>query len=325
MDNQKIILCLLFTIVIFYYIQLDRHNHIQLNKNVINNNNRGHVKPEHLLYDVLQQFSSGDKITLSGKCSVNLYSKYIIDVNTKQQFTKLLNNIFSSIYGLTHRLFQVQELNNIYEQLDSSNNKRYVVDATLNSVSNYYTARVILDIVIINNEIFVNYINVNDASNNNIIDRYDVVFQDQGILFNHNNFSSNIRALLDTEYQKNNKLISVNSASLDSKNYNLENVMSLHSVLKKYLPSTLSSESEKNLQMKGLDGQLEMYFPPTVTTAKSPQFCDKYLNGWTSNSVKIPGSESCIFDQTNTQTEYNQPYMGPGLFFNRSSMPKQGY
>ena len=160
-------------------------------------------------------------------------------------------------------------------------------------------SRVILDIVIINNEILVNYINVNDASNNNIIDKYDVVFQDQGILFNHNNFSSNIRALLDTEYQKNNKLISVNSASLDSKNYNLENVMSLHSVLKKYLPSTLSSESEKNLQMKGLDGQLEMYFPPTITTAKSPQFCDKYLNGWTSNAVNIPGSESCIFDHKN--------------------------
>ena len=32
-----------------------------------------------------------------------------------------------------------------------------------------------------------------------------------------------------------------------------------------------------------------------------------------------------IFDHKNTQTEYNQPYMGPGLFFNRSSMPKQGY
>jgi len=285
----------------------------------------GHVKPEHLLYDVLKQFSSGDKVSLTGQCNVNLYSKHIIDVNMKQKFTKLLNEIFSSVYGITHRLFQVQELNNIYEQVDSSNNKRYVVDTTLNSVSNYYTARVMLDIVVINNEVLINYININDASNNNIIDRFDVVYDNQGILFNHNNFTSNIRALLDTEYKKKHKLIGVNSAQLDSKNYNLENVLSLNSLLKRYMPSTLSSESEKNLKMKGLDGQLEMYFPPSITNVKSPQFCNKYLNGWTSNAVNIPGSESCVFDHTNTETEYNQPYMAPGQFFNRSSYPKQGY
>ena len=46
----------------------------------------------------------------------------------------------------------------------------------------------------------VNYININNASNNNILDRYDVVYQDQGILFSHSNLSSNIR-VLDTEYK----------------------------------------------------------------------------------------------------------------------------
>tara|TARA_Y100000389_G_scaffold188824_2_gene211830 strand:+ start:407 stop:1372 length:966 start_codon:yes stop_codon:yes gene_type:complete len=321
MDEQTILLFFILIGLIYYYLRLNREhrpiNHVK--------DESGHVKPEHLLYDVLKQFSSGDKISLEGQCQVNLYSKHIINVDMKQKFKKLLNQIFSSVYGITHHLFQVQELNNIYEQVDSSNNKRYVVDATLNSVSNYYTARVILDIVVINGEVMVNYINVNDASNNNIIDRYDVVFQDQGILFNHNNFSSNIRSLLDTEYKKNNRLISLESKRLDSKNYNLENVLSLNSLLKRYLPSTLSSESEKNLRMKGLDGQFESYLPPSITTAKSPQFCNKYLNGWTSNSVNIPGDESCVFDHTNTETEYNQPYMAPGQFFNRSSYPKQGF
>jgi hypothetical protein len=321
MDEQPILL--FFTVIglIYYYLRLNReHRPIKHGKD-----ESGHVKPEHLLYDVLKQFSSGDKISLEGQCQVNLYSKHIINVDMKQKFTKLLNQIFSSVYGITHRLFQVQELNNIFEQVDSSNNKRYVVDATLNSVSNYYTARVILDIVVINGEVMVNYINVNNASNNNIIDRYDVVFQDQGILFNHNNFSSNIKSLLDTEYKKNNRLILLESKRLDSKNYNLENVVSLNSLLKRYLPSTLSSESEKNLRMKGLDGQLESYFPPSITTVKSPQFCNKYLNGWTTNSVNIPGDESCVFDHNNTETEYNQPYMGPGQFFNRSSYPKQDF
>ena len=321
MDNQTLIVFFILVGLIFYYIHLNRE--IPIKQHSVDQS--GHVKPEHLLYDVLKQFSSGDKIYLSGACTVNLYSKHIIDVTMKQKFTKLLNEIFSSVYGITHRLFQVQELNNIYEQIDAFNNKRYVVDATLNSVSNYYTARVILDIVVINNEVMVNYVNINDASNNNIMDRFDVVYNNQGILFNHNNFSENIRSLLDTEYKKNHKLISVNSSQLDSKNYDLENVLSLNSLLKRYLPSTLSSESEKDLQMKGLDGQLEMYLPPSITTAKSPQFCNKYLNGWTSNAVNIPGDEHCVFDHNTTETEYNQPYMAPGQFFNRSSFPKQGF
>ena len=321
MDNQTLIVFFILVGLIFYYIHLNRE--IPTKQHSVDQS--GHVKPEHLLYDVLKQFSSGDKIYLSGACTVNLYSKHIIDVTMKQKFTKLLNEIFSSVYGITHRLFQVQELNNIYEQIDAFNNKRYVVDATLNSVSNYYTARVILDIVVINNEVMVNYVNINDASNNNIMDRFDVVYNNQGILFNHNNFSENIRALLDTEYKKNHKLIAVNSSQLDSKNYDLENVLSLNSLLKRYLPSTLSSESEKDLQMKGLDGQLEMYLPPSITTAKSPQFCNKYLNGWTSNAVNIPGDEHCVFDHNTTETEYNQPYMAPGQFFNRSSFPKQGF
>lgn len=281
-----------------------------------------HVKPSHLLYDLLRKFSSGDKLYLAGKCNVNLYSKYIINVDQKQKFTKLINHIFQNMYRISNTLYKVQELNNIYEQVDGFGNKRYIIDATVNSIANYYSVRILLDIVIINDEIYVNYLNINDASNNNIIDKYDIVYQDQGILLNHNNFTSNVRALLDQEYKKRNQLIAVNSANLDSKNYNLNNVLSLNSLLKSYLPSTLSKASEKNIEMKGLVGQLESYFPSDLPSVKSPQYCNKYMNGWATDTVGKPGGESCVFDHNNTETEYNQPYMGPGLFFNRSSYPK---
>ena len=314
----------LLPVIVFFILLLVLFNYGKLTKGPSTQpieDKSGHVKPAHLLYDTLRQFSSGDKLYLSGKCQVNLYTKYIINVDMKQKFTKILNHIFQSMYRISHRIYQVQELNNIYEQIDQHNNKRYIIDATLNSVSNFYTVRVLLDIVIINNEIFVNYLNINDASNNNIVDKYDIVYQDQGILLNHNNFTSNIRSLLDTEYIKRNKLIAIDTANLDSKNYDLTNVLSLNSMLKSYLPSTLSRESEKNLTMKGLTGQLEQYFPSDQSNVKSPQFCNKYLNGWKTDSVGTVGGESCVFDHNNTETEYNQPYMGPGLFFNRSSMP----
>ena len=98
MDDQTVIVFFILVGLIFYYTQLNRVD-IPVKQHDIDDS--GHVKPEHLLYDVLKQFSSGDKISLGGKCNVNLYSKHIIDVNMKQKFTRLLNQIFASVYGIT--------------------------------------------------------------------------------------------------------------------------------------------------------------------------------------------------------------------------------
>jgi len=280
-----------------------------------------HVKPEHLLYDVLQKYSSGDKIVLKGKCQVELYTKYTIDVDLKQKFTKILNGVFKSVYGLTNRLFTVQELNNIYEEIDSAGNKRWIIDATLHSVNNFYTVRVVTDVVSYNGDVYVNYVNVNTASNNNIINRYDTKFEGRPILLNIDNFTTNIRSLLDTHYQRSYNVIGITDSSLDRRNYDLTNVFSLNSLLKMYLPANLSPESEKDFSRAGIDGYLEMYFPPDLTTIKSPQFCNKYMNGWNKQSVDLSGTESCVFDHRTTTTEFNQPINNPGLFFDRSSYP----
>ena len=39
------------------------------------------------------------------------------------------------------------------------------------------------------------------SSNNNILNRYDIVFNDQGILLDQNNFTSNVSSILDTKYK----------------------------------------------------------------------------------------------------------------------------
>ena len=79
MDNQTLIVFFILVGLIFYYIHLNR----EIPTNQYSVDQSGHVKPEHLLYDVLKQFSSGDKVNLSGACTVNLYSKHIIDVTQK--------------------------------------------------------------------------------------------------------------------------------------------------------------------------------------------------------------------------------------------------
>ena len=114
-----------------------------------------HSKPKHVLHNVLQEFSKGDKVTLKGNCKVNLYTRHTTTVDMKDKFTKLINEILKSIYGLIISIYDIQELNNIYEKIDESNNKRYIVDATINSKNNYYTVNIVVDVVILKGEVLV--------------------------------------------------------------------------------------------------------------------------------------------------------------------------
>lgn len=320
--NKSVIIVSVIGVIIFMLYQNGKlssditDEELQKLSVVAHGDTSGHVKPKHLLYDVLQKYSNGDKMSLQGACKVNLHTKDIIDVDLKVEAKKVLNHIFKKIYKITHNLFEVQELNNIYEQMDSVGNKRYIMDATLHSVSNYYTVKVIVDVVMFRGDVYINYVNVNEASNNNIINRYDMINYNQGILQNHNNFTENIRKLLDTHYKKNYKVIGVEDSTI---NYDLNKVLSLKSMINMYYPSTVSSESRDNLSSKGLKDYLEMYFPPNMNEVESPQFCNKYSNDWSSRGILFKGNENCVFNHNTTSTEYNQPYNAPGLFFKRSS------
>lgn len=271
-----------------------------------------HSKPKHVLHNVLQEFSKGDKVTLKGDCRVNLYTRNTITVDMKDRFTKLINEILKSIYGLTHHIYDVQEFNNIYEKLDESNNARYIVDATINSKNNYYTVNIVIDVVILNGEVLVNAVIPKQSSNNNILNRYDIVFNDQGILLDQNNFTSNVSSLLDSKYKETHKLIEVDTNRLDDTNYPLDNVLSLTSMLNSYYPATASKGTIDNFKEKGIDGLLERYFPSDLVTIESPQYCNQVTSG-----------SDCIFNHNSNISEFTQPYMAPGLFFDRSSFPKQ--
>ena len=268
-----------------------------------------HAKPNHILRDIFKNFSSGDKINLIGDCSVNLYTRNTITADQKLQFIKLIKQILQSVYGLTNQVYEVQELNNIYEQIDSTQNGRYIIDATINSINNYYSVKIIVDVVLLNGEVLVNSVSTNGASNNNIINRFDMVYQDLGILVEHNTFSENISSILNNRYRQQHKVIDVDIKNKESKNYQLENVLSLTSLVNMYYPAKASNETIDNFTMKGVGGLLEQYFPPRLSTIESPQYCDRY------------SGEECTFQQAATSTEYTQPYMAPGLFFDRSSFP----
>ena len=265
-----------------------------------------HSKPKHVLNSVLSEFSRGDKISLTGNCNVRIYTRNTVTMDMKSKFKNLINEIFKSVYGITDHIYELQELNNVYEKTDTLGNKRYILDATIISKNNYYTVNIVVDFVVLNGEILVNSVNTNYASNNNIVNRFDVVFNEQGILLDRNNFKENVGALLDNKYREQHKVIAVDASKMDVKNYELDNVLSLTSLLNKYYPATTSNSTIKNLESKGMDGLTEQYFPPDLQTIESQQYCS---------------GGSCVFRHNSSSSEYTQPYMAPGLFYDRSSYP----
>jgi hypothetical protein len=296
------LLIIIFFILVGYLI-MDKINTKEIK---IINDKPTHSKPKHVLNTVLNDFSRGDKISLTGECNIRLYTRNTITVDMKSKFKNLINKIFMSVYGLTDHIYELQELNNIYEKTDTLGNKRYILDATIISKNNYYTVNVVVDFVVLNGEILVNSVNTNYASNNNIMNRFDVVFNEQGILLDRDNFKENVGALLDNKYREQHKVIAVDASKMDIKNYELDNVLSLTSLLNRYYPATTSKGAIKNLESKGMSGLTEKYFPPDLQTIESQQYC--------------PGG-SCVFRHNSSLSEYTQPYMAPGLFYDRSSYP----
>ena len=57
MDTETVVIFLILLGSIYYFIQLNRQHVTPPVRD-----ESGHVKPEHLLYDVMKQFSSGDKV-----------------------------------------------------------------------------------------------------------------------------------------------------------------------------------------------------------------------------------------------------------------------
>ena len=75
------------------------------------------------------------------------------------------------------------------------------------------------------------------------------------------------------KYREQHKVIAVDASKMDVKNYELDNVLSLTSLLNKYYPATTSNGTIKNLESKGMDGLTEQYFPPDLQTIESQQYC----------------------------------------------------
>ena len=94
------------------------------------------------------------------------------------------------------------------------NNFAYSTD-----IKNFYEIRILIDFVIIKNDIYLNYIGEDFASNDNIINRYDYTMTNTGYLENRNQIKNNMKQIVDGYYRKYYNIIGYDSPPLDYGHY----------------------------------------------------------------------------------------------------------
>jgi hypothetical protein len=205
-----------------------------------------------------------------------------------------MKDLINTIQQISKNDYYIKQIENVYAMISQDNNQRYFVDFFIYDVKHFYTIRVISDIVIIDDEIYINYMNLQTGSNPTILNKYDVKFNDTGILFDGNMFKENIDQLFDSFYRQSFDVIGVNKTSLEYTNKDLTSVVSLNSLKNMYFPETISVDTIKEYQNKDLSGYIERFLPSDQKNMHSPMFFNKY----------------------STKPEYNEPWQGPGLYDN---------
>ena len=323
MDNLQVLLGVVILIVIFYQLQMNGKildtNHVDPPPESRNTTNIGFVKPEHRLLKIFNTLSSGSKIQLQGICNKFIYNKNTIDTSVNNRLTAIVKELINSINKISKNDYYMKHIENVYAQIACDRNQRYFIDFFIYDVKHYYTIRLIADIVIVDNEIYINYMNIQTGSNSTILNHYDVRFNDTGILFDGNMFKENITDLFDSYYRSSFKVIGISRSSLDYSREDLTSVLSMNSLRNMYFPASVSPNSVKQLENKDLSGYLEMYLPSNQIDIKSPMFCDKYKIEWDRYGVPNQNDtqdKECYVNQDSTITKYNKPWNPPGLLNN---------
>jgi hypothetical protein len=263
----------------------------------------GFVKPQHRLYKIFSKISSGSKIKLHGKCIKYIYNKNTINSDVKANIINILTKMINTIKYISNQDYHIKNIENVYCLV--GRNQRYIIDFFLYDVRNYYSIRIVADLLMIDDTLYINYVNTQNGSNPILLNNYDVKFNSSGILFDSDMFHENIEDLLNKYYSDNFNIINVdNDSSLEYTTNDLSKVYSMNTLVNLYFPSTLSETTLEDYNNKALLSLNENFLPPNQTTINSTQICN---------------TRDCIMKNTSTQKIINTPYDAPTVIYERAS------
>lgn len=280
---------------------------------VENPSNIGFVKPEHRLLKIFDSISSSDKVKPDGTCQRFSFTKHSIETNIEEYIKKVLQDMIQSLNVISTAEYYLKEIENVYIMMNQKNEKRFIVDFFVYDVQNYYSIRLLTDIVVINDELYLNYLNVYAGSNQLLLNKYDVKHNRTGVLFDANMFSDNIDHLFDNYYESDFKLLKPTD--------DLSSVFQVNALKNSFFPASISTKSLEEFHKKDLSSYLEMYLPENQNTIKSPVFCNKYSLEWDNKGIfkqKEINKNDCYFHNEQAISKINEPYFSPGVITKRT-------
>lgn len=237
----------------------------------------------------LEKIANSEKVTLENVTERFIMNRDIIDkeleMKTIDMLTKIINNI-----GFIDN-YHIQEIDSMFVMKDDKKNFRNIIMFTMYDTYNYYTMKLMIDIVYLDNVYIINYININPSSVNNIMNQYDMVWNNQGILSNYNMFDENIDVRMDQYYKDNFKLINI-----DPVYFHDTQVVNAFTI------------KEHTLH----------YYPANVPLTDSPMFCNHSSPSWNKDSLlDVPRSGDCVATLTASTPYPNYPYNSPASIKSR--------
>lgn len=279
-------------IVLYYFYTINENNKtIEITSMV------GELKDEddivlskkNKLTKLFNDISSADKVSLknvTGKWSMN---KDTMDVQLNSKITDIIKLIISKIGGLSNKEYYIKKIDNLFVLKDDDGNYRCILNCFIYDIKGYYTNKLVMDIVSIDGIIYLNFIDIDESSFNNILNTYDIRWESQGILADYDTFDENVQVMLDNYYNSKYKILYIDNETID-----------------KDLSGTYT-----------LDQLVQFHLPANIPNENSPMFCDKYSDTWDKDAVSDI-INNCQLNNTSLSPYPNIPYNGPGVITKRS-------
>jgi hypothetical protein len=259
-----------------------------MRSNFVKPNNKLH----HIFNELSKEISSKNKITLKLKGIERMYTKMTIDEDLLYFIKLLIKNVIQKTKKIRYNIdYFFKDIIEVYQQVDKHGNQRYIIKCFIYDIKNYYEIKILIDILILNNDIYLNYIGEDISSNGNILNKYDYTMSNTGYLENRNHIQHNIKQTVDGYYRKYYDIIGYDSPPLEYSHY----------------ISKLDTVYKFNI------GDLSKYYlPPDIPDLYSVEFGDNHTNEWDEHGIKQPTGNDYLVNNNSTQRQPNIPLDSPG-------------
>ena len=285
---------LLITIVITIYLYKYKYRGLESIPEVSKANQRlrrkdthSFTSPHHSLLVTLNNIEISEKVTIKNVQEKWSLNKHTIDEDLRKQITSFISKTIDTLGVFKKHDYYIHTIENIYVIKDSDGNFRIVGDTFIQDIRNFYSVRLTFDFVSLGDDVYINYLDIDESSINNLLDRYNVRWKSQGILNDLNSFNMDVMALLDNNYKSNTKLLSVSSDTRDE-------------------------ELNRTTRL------VHFYSSPDTPSVEFPIFCDTVENEWDYQGNSFKTTNRCVLHNPYTTPYPNDPYFAPGVVTKRT-------